>query len=79
MLHSRYASLRMKLPQLLLSRLIVLWLILCATIPALYNFLIIAVTDDSIDLIRSKVFFYFAYAFFPALTVGHMPSAWKLD
>lgn len=40
------------------------------TVTQLYNFLIVAVTDDSLSLIESKVFFYFAYALFPGLIVS---------
>ena len=39
-------------------------------IPVLYSFLIVAVTDDFSSLFSSKLFFYFAFIFFPILLVG---------
>lgn len=59
----------MRVKGVLTARLLVLLLDICVLVPALYNFLIVAVTDDSAVLIRSKIFFYLAYAFFPAVVV----------
>ena len=70
----RFAAITIKVRHVLVARLLVLFLDLCVLVPALYNFLIVAITDDSTGLMQSKVFFYFAYAFFPAVLVKPSPN-----
>jgi hypothetical protein len=48
---------------------LVLFLNLFVFVTILYNFVIVAVTDDYSPLLSSKTFFYFAYIFFPTWMV----------
>jgi len=56
------------------ARILVLGLNLFILVTAFYNFVIVAITDDNNPMINSKVFFYFAYAFFPILMVAIVVS-----
>ena len=71
----RAAVIKYRNRNILSARVLVLVINLFVFIPVLYNFLIVAVTDDFSSLFSSKLFFYFAYIFFAILVVGWLQNA----
>lgn len=72
---NRAAVIITRLRSALYARLLVLTINLFVFIPTLYNFVIVAVTDDFSPLLNSKQFFYFAYIFFPILMVSEVSES----